>query len=462
MTESFEQEAASAVEAAVASRKATRCVIALVGRPNVGKSTLFNRLVGRREAIVEDIPGTTRDRIYADFVWNGVPLTVVDMGGLDPDGEDAITRGIQVQAREGIEDADVVLFLVDARSGPTPADADVADVLRRSGKPVLLVANKADNQAREQTATEFYTLGLDELFTISAHHGIGVRDLMDRVAEVAPPETEGQAAVRGIPVAIVGRPNVGKSSLVNAILGEERVLVSPIPGTTRDAIDSSFDFEGTPMTLIDTAGVRRAGKVEQGIEKFSVMRSIRAVQRSQVAILVIDGAEGVTAQDAHVGGYIQEALKGLVIAVNKWDLSKEMELEREKLQMELAGRVKFVPGAPIVFTSAKNRAGIGNLLRAVMQVHLNREIRINTGDLNRLMQRAIYDHPPAAIKGRTLKHFYVTQAATSPPTFVFFVNDDKLIHFSYRRYLENTLRRAYGFEGTTINMQFRSRTEQQA
>lgn len=438
-----------------------RGVVALVGRPNVGKSTLFNRLLGRREAIVEDVPGTTRDRIYADVDWDDARLTLVDMGGLDPEGEDDISRGVLAQALEGIEHADVVLFLVDARTGPTPADEDVAALLRQTDKPVLLVANKADNHAREQAAAaEFYALGLDELFVISAHHGTGVRDLMDRVIALLPPQPAAPPATRGIPVAIIGRPNVGKSSLVNAILGEERVLVSPTPGTTRDAVDSAFEFEGTPMTLIDTAGVRRAGKVAQGVEKYSVMRALRAVQRCQVAVLVVDAAEGVTAQDAHVAGYIQEALKGLVIAVNKWDLAKELELDRERLRQQLAGRVKFVPGAPVVFVSAKHRSGIRNLLRAIMKVHLARQTRVATSDLNRLLQQAMVDHPPAPVKGRTFKLLYATQVATSPPSFVFFVNDDKLLHFSYRRYLENTLRRAYGFEGTTINLQFRPRAEQ--
>lgn len=459
MTQPYDAEAA-ALAAADATNFGPRPVVALVGRPNVGKSTLFNRLLGRREAIVEDVPGTTRDRIYADITWRDRPLTIVDTGGLETETEGSIATGVQVQARGAIAEADLVLFLVDARVGPTAADIEVADLLRRSRKPVLLVANKADNQTREQTATEFYTLGLDELYAISAHHGSGIYDLMDRVVQLLPPPVEVDTAGRGIPVAIVGRPNVGKSMLVNAVLGRERVLVSEVPGTTRDAIDTTFEFNDAPMTLIDTAGVRRAGKVEHGAaEQYSVMRSLRAIQRCQVAILVIDASEGVTAQDTHVAGYVQEAYKGMVIAVNKWDLAKDLELVREKLQGEVASRVKFVPGAPLVFTSAKNRSGIPQLLRAVVQVHLAREVRCNTSELNRIIQNAVADHPPASIKGRTFRVLYATQAGTSPPTFVFFVNDDKLLHFSYRRYLENALRRVYGFQGTAINMQFRSRGE---
>ncbi len=459
MTELMQSE--EQAEVMEGSTPVARPLIALVGRPNVGKSTLFNRLMGRREAIVEDLPGTTRDRIYGDIEWERVLLTLVDTGGLDPEGEDVISVGVQSQARSAIADADVVLFLVDARSGPTAADVEVAEILRRSKKPVVLVANKADNERREQTAPEFYELGVDEVFAISAHHGSGVHDLMDRVVELLPPAPAGAGTVRGIPVAIVGRPNVGKSMLVNAILGAERVLVSPVAGTTRDAIDTTFDYQDQPITLIDTAGVRRSGKVEHGaVEQFSVLRSLRAIQRCQIAVLVVDATEGITAQDTHVAGYVQDAYKGLVIAVNKWDLSKSLELVREEFQKEIASRVKFVPDAPLVFVSAKNKSGMKNLLQAVMKVHLTREVRIGTGELNRLIQNALAQHPPRTVKGQTFKVLYCTQAATSPPTFVLFVNDEKLLHFSYRRYLENCLRRALGFQGTPINLQFRSRKEE--
>lgn len=441
-----------------------RAIVAIVGRPNVGKSTLFNRLLGQRAAIIEDEPGTTRDRLYGDIEWNDRQLSIVDTGGLERSAEGDIERKVQDQARQAIAEADAIIFLVDAQAGVTMADEEAADLLRRQKKPVILAANKAENRTRELNAVEFYALGLDEPVLLSAHHGTGIYDLMDAVAAALPPDTsiatEPSEEAQRVRIAVVGRPNVGKSMLVNAILRQERVLVSAVPGTTRDSIDTQFRYNETDMTLIDTAGVRRSGRIEVGVEKYSVMRAMRAIQRADVAVLVIDADEGITSQDTHVAGYVHEAYKGMVAAVNKWDLAKEASADRGEFALEVAQRLKFWPDAPAVFTSAKLRQGISQLLNAVMTVHKNRLQRVTTAEVNQCIQRALQAHPPPTVKGRRLKILYVTQADVAPPTFVFFVNDASLIHFTYQRYLENRLREAFGFQGTPIRMTFKSRNEE--
>jgi len=463
-------------------------LVAIVGRPNVGKSTLFNKLIGQRKAIVEDLPGTTRDRLYADADWNRRTFTLIDTGGLDLGGGDDLAARIAAQARLAIEEADVIVFLVDAKEGITEADSEVAEILRRSRKPVVLGANKADNPARRQDAVEFYALGLGDPITLTALSGTGTGDLLDEVVEKLPPPDaeEDDDALADVPkLAIVGRPNVGKSSLVNAIFGQERVIVSEIPGTTRDTIDTLVEHKGQRMLLIDTAGIRRRGRIGPGVEKYSVLRADRAIDRCDVAVLMIDGVEGITAQDTHIAGYVHDAAKGIVVVINKWDLVRERLRAQEEaatadliLQMEprkrpsaaeqeqldakaylrvVRERLKFVPYAPIVFASAKTGYHVGPILDHARRIYETRQVRVPTARLNEVVRDAVQRHHPAAVQGRPLRIYYATQAEVSPPTFVFFVNDPELIHFSYERYLENTLREAFGFEGTAIRLQFRPR-----
>ncbi len=441
-------------------------VVAIVGRPNVGKSTLFNRLTGRRIAIVEDIPGTTRDRLYANTEWNGVPFILVDTGGLEIAREKeplAIASAqyidlIRAQAQKAIEEADLILFVVDVLDGPTAADKDIADILRRSRKPVLLVANKADNEKRQEAAVEFYELGLGEPIPVSAIHGLGIGQLMDEVVKLLP-KTEAEPEPEAVKVAIVGRPNVGKSSILNRILGEERVIVSEIPGTTRDAIDTYLEWEGHPLILIDTAGIRRKGKIEPGLEKYSVLRALQAISRSDVSLLVIDGAEGVTSQDAHIAGYILEENKSVIVVVNKWDLVPKRPGIKSEYEKAVRVELRFLDYVPILFVSAKTGEGIDQIIPTVLRVQEERLVRISTGKLNRLIQEAIRAHAPPSKAGRSLKIYYVTQTSVSPPTFVFFVNDPELLHFSYERYLENAIRKHYPFVGTPLKFIFRKRGE---
>lgn len=462
-------------------------LVAVVGRPNVGKSTFFNRMIGERVAVVEDLPGTTRDRIYGDADWNGREFTLIDTGGLElgsdiPVGQVGLTgqpgdimKHVKAQAELAIEEADVIVFMVDARSGITAADEEVADLLRRTEKPVILAANKADNAARRLDAVEFYSLGLGEPIVISSIQGTGTGDLLDVIVESLPPEdeeTEDEDDEDVSRIAIVGRPNVGKSSLLNAILGTERSIVSEVPGTTRDAIDTELMYKDRKLVLIDTAGIRRRGKVGPGVEKFSVLRSERAIERSDVALLLIDASEGLAAQDTHIAGEILEKAKGVVVVVNKWDMAQEQQrAERRgeytdpKAEIEsaeayrriIAEGLKFIPFAPIVFASAKTGYHVQSLLDTVLNVTDMRYLRVPTARLNEVVQDAVRRHNPTVVHSKILKIYYATQVQVNPPTFVFFVNDTQAVHFSYERYLENKIREAFSFKGTAIRLFFKPR-----
>jgi GTPase len=437
-------------------------LLAIVGRPNVGKSALFNRLVGRRTALVEDLPGTTRDRLYGDLEWRDRSVRVVDTGGLEAESEGPFSPLIRRQIEQAIDEADLLLLVVDARDGITAADLEIAELLRRTTKPILLVANKADNQARVDDATQFYELGLGDPIAVSAYHGEGIGDLLDTVLSHLPDETAPIDREETLRVAIVGRPNVGKSALVNAILGEDRVIVSDIPGTTRDVIDTDFTWEGHRLTLLDTAGMRRRGRIERGVERHSVQRAQAALERADVAVAVIDGTEPGAAQDIHVIGMAVESHVGLVVAINKADLLPADSDNRGEIHDFVASRLKFAPWAEVLFVSALGRTGLEALLKRVVEVGETRRMRVPTSELNSVVRKAMAAHTPGSVQGRRLKVLYVTQADVSPPTFVFFVNDRGLLHFTYERYLENQLRQAFGFGGTAIRLVFRSRGEDES
>lgn len=449
-------------------------IVALVGRPNVGKSTLFNRLIGERLAVVADRPGTTRDRLVAEAEWRGRAFDVVDTGGIDPtkpgaseplslDSAEYIAQ-IREQAEMAASGADVVLLLVDGETGPIPADREVADLLRRligarSAPSVLLVVNKCDNAARRTQALEFFELGLGEPLPISALHGSGTGDLLDRLVSALPSPDQTQEDDERVGIAIIGRPNVGKSSLLNRLLGEERVLVSPIPGTTRDAVDTHIDFEGVPITLIDTAGIRRRGRIEPGVEKYSVLRALKAIERADVVLMLVDASEGVTAQDAHVAGMAIEKLKSAVVVVNKWDLIPSAQADKEDFTLHVRQELKFLDFVPVLFISALTGAGVDGVLPLALKVHEERLRRIPTSEVNRLLQDAMDRHAPPTQSGRRLKLFYASQVRSDPPTFVFHVNDPKLVHFTYERFLENQIRERFGFLGTPLRLSFRARRE---
>jgi GTP-binding protein len=428
-----------------------------VGRPNVGKSTLFNRLVGSRQAIVEDIPGTTRDRLYGEAEWKDQGFSVVDTGGLEPSAEEGYSALIRDQVEMALAEADAVLFVVDAVTGLTSVDREIAEMLRRGDKPVLLLANKADNETRQTAALEFYELGLGEPMPVSAYHGLGVREVQDRLLEILPAAVA-EAAVRALRLAIVGRPNVGKSSIVNAILGQERVIVSEVPGTTRDVVDTPFVYKGRPMVLVDTAGIRRPGKVERGVEKYSVMRAREAIERCDIAVLVIDASERLAAQDMHIAGHVAEAYKGMIIVANKWDLQEDTDDNRMEYARRTLARLRFTPWAPLAFLSAKTGLNVEGLLDLALDVAESRSTRIPTSEVNAVLREAVAAHPPPSPTKRPVRIKFATQAEVNPPTFVFFTNDASLLHFSYRRYLENAFRRRFGFEGTSIKLVFRSRS----
>jgi GTPase len=432
-------------------------VVAIVGRPNVGKSALFNRIVGGRPALVEDLPGTTRDRLYGDAEWRGRAFRVVDTGGLEAPDAGTYSALVREQVKRALAEAEMVLFVVDAREGATAADDEVADLLRRADRPVLLLANKAETPERREAALAFFELGLGDPIPISAHHGEGVADVLDMIVDTLPPVEEAEAP-EGLRLAIVGRPNVGKSALLNAVLGEDRVIVSPIPGTTRDAIDTPFRFGDQDMVLIDTAGLRRRGSIEPGVEKHSALRARRALERAQIALCVFDLSEGFTAQDAHVVGYAIEAHRGVIVVANKWDVVRDGEWTREDWERRLRWRLKFAPWVSIRFTSALEGEGISDVLAEAVRIGEERQRRVDTGALNQALRRAMAEKPPAVpTKGHRLKLFYATQAEVDPPTFVLFLNDPSLAHFSFRRYVENVIRRNFEFRGTAIRLVFRGR-----
>lgn len=428
-----------------------RPIVALVGRPNTGKSTLFNRLVGWRKAIVDREPGLTRDRLYGVAEWRGRELTVVDTAGLDQDGDDA-----EAQTRVAIAEAQAIVFLLDVREGLTAVDRDVADLLRRSGRRVVVAANKADDPRQEYLRHEVLELGFTEPVMLSAQHGIGVDDLLDRVLDLLPPAEEAEPAAEATArLAIMGRPNVGKSSLLNQLLGDERALVAETPGTTRDPVDTELIFDGLPVVLVDTAGIRRRAAARDRVEHFSLLRGIRAMERADAVLLLVDASTGVLSQDQHVASYALEAGRGLVLVVNKVDLLERPDRRAALWQRKLASEFKFVSHAPVVMVSALTGEGVGTILPVALEVVGQRRVRIPTNELNRMLREAFQERPPPSFKGRRLQLKYATQASSETPTIVLFVNDVGLLHFSYRRYLENRIRRRYGFAGNPVRIVLR-------
>ena len=437
-----------------------KSIIAIVGRPNVGKSTLFNKIAGKRISIVEDTPGITRDRIYADAEWCGKDLLLVDTGGIEPAAGDEILKEMLIQAQIAIDTAEVIIFVVDSRTGVTAADMDTAAMLQKSNKPVVIACNKVDAPGEPPLSFyEFYNLGLGEPVAVSSIHGMGIGDLLDKVLEYLPDDENEETDDSDIKVAIIGKPNVGKSSLINKILGENRVIVSGVAGTTRDAIDSFYQKDGTNYTLIDTAGIRRKSKVTDAVERFSVIRSLAALERSDVAVITIDGAEGVTEQDAKIAGYAHEAGKGILVAVNKWDAVQKDTNTMNKFKKEVMDKLSFMIYAPIEFISAKTGQRIDNLFKQIKYVYEQNTKRISTGALNDVLNDATAKQQPPSDKGRRLKIYYATQVSTEPPTFVLFVNDPNLLHFSYQRYLENYFRKTFDFTGTPIRILAREKKQ---
>jgi len=437
-----------------------RPVVAIVGRPNVGKSTIFNRLIGDRLAIVEDKPGITRDRIYGVSEWNGKSFSVIDTGGIEIDGDDAMLKSIRMQAELAIEEADVIVFMCDAKSGVTQSDEEVAQILFRSGKPIVLAVNKVDNLSRHDEIYEFYSLGFGDPIAISGSHGTGIGDLLDAIVDILPDLRDDDYDEDVIRVALIGRPNVGKSSLVNAILGEERVIVSDIAGTTRDAIDTPFEKDGQRYVLIDTAGMRKRGKVYETTEKYSVMRAMRAIERADVVLIVINGEEGIIDQDKHIAGYAYEAGKASIFVVNKWDVVDKDDKTMHQFEKKIRDHFLFMTYAPIVFLSAKTKSRLHKLLPVVQHVAQQHSLRVQTHLLNDVVSDAVAINPPPTDKGRRLRINYVTQVAVKPPTMVVFVNDPELMHFSYERYLENKIRGAFDFEGTPIRIFTRRKSDE--
>lgn len=437
-------------------------VVVIVGRPNVGKSTLFNRLVGKRMAVVEDTPGITRDRLYAEAEWIGRKFQVVDTGGIMFSEEDPLADQIRIQANVALEEADVVLFLTDAMAGSNPDDMDLARQLRPVKKPVLVVVNKADNPHRDTLASEFYELGLGEVYPVSGLHGRGVGDLMDVVVGLLPPTDELEEKKDEVRVAIVGRPNVGKSSLVNAFTGEQRMIVSEIAGTTRDAIDTELDYKGERFRLIDTAGIRRRGKIQGSVEYYMVDRANKAIDRADCALVVIDGSEGLTDGDKRIMKLAHDAGKAVVFAVNKWDVVEPPDghprtkspVKKEFLKV-ISNEIPELSYATAAFTSAKESAGLAPVLEEVLRAQEAYNFRVSTGQLNRLIQEAVFARPYTT-KGKALKIYYATQVSTRPPTFVLFCNDPEILHFSYQRYLLNKIREAFPLEGTPVRINAKS------
>jgi GTP-binding protein len=433
-------------------------VVAIVGRPNVGKSTIFNRLVGERVAIVEDVPGVTRDRIYGKAEWLNRYFHVIDTGGIEVGPSDEILTQIRHQAELAIDEADVIILVVDSRSGVTDADMEVARMLNRTKKPIVLAVNKVDNPEMKTDIYDFYQLGVGDPFPVSGSHGLGLGDLLDEVFKHLGPSGENESDEDVIRVAIIGRPNVGKSSLTNAILGEERVIVSDIAGTTRDAVDTPFERDGQKYILVDTAGMRKRGKVYESTEKYSVMRALKAIEDSDVVLAVINGEEGIIEQDKKIAGYAHEAGKGVIIIVNKWDAVEKDDKTMHQFTLQIREEFKFLDYAPILFVSAKTKQRIHTILPKVNEVAEAHAMRIPTSVLNDLITDATVMTPPPSDKGKRLRINYATQAAVKPPTFILFVNDPELMHFSYERYIENKIREAFVFEGTPIRILTRKKS----
>ena len=436
----------------------SRPIVAVVGRPNVGKSTFFNKIVGRRVSIVEDTPGVTRDRIYAEAKWNGIKFDLIDTGGIEPDSKDIILSQMREQAQMAMDMADVILFIVDGKDGITTADEEVAGMLRRTGKKIILLVNKIDNPHKiPDNFYDFYALGLGEPIPISSVNMLNLGDVLDDIVKSFPDNKYEETD--DIKVSVIGKPNVGKSSLINALVNDNRVIVSPIAGTTRDAIDTPFEWEENKYLLIDTAGIRRKSKVNEDIERYSVIRSIAAIERCDVCLVLIDAEEGLTEQDKKIAGEAHEAGKGIVVVVNKWDLvhkeTNTMRDYRRKIESELL----FMSYAPVIFISALKKERLGEVMAMVKFVAEKRALRVPTGQLNSLIADAVLMNQPPADKGKRLKVYYATQIGVKPPLFAFSINDRELMHFSYARYLENKIRAAFGFEGTSIKFLFRERGE---
>ncbi|HEX2768813.1 MAG TPA: ribosome biogenesis GTPase Der [Geobacteraceae bacterium] len=434
-----------------------RPIVAIVGRPNVGKSTLFNRLIGRRKAMVDDMPGVTRDRNYGNVNRFEVPFILVDTGGFEPETSDRLLQQMREQSRLAMDEADVILFVMDGREGLTPADTEVAEMLRRADKPVFFLLNKVDGDRHEEAIGDFYALGVDTLFTISAEHNRGIGDLMEAVVAALPLKGAAEADEEVTKIAVVGRPNVGKSSLVNRLLGYERVVANPTPGTTRDAIDTSFTCNRKRYTLIDTAGIRRKGKTTEKIEKYSVMDALRSIERADVALIVIDAAQGVTEQDEKIAGYAYEAGRACIFVVNKWDVPEKDNSTLGTFVDSIRTEFKYLPFAPIVFVSALTGQRIGKIMAEVDNVMTQYTKRVTTSELNRVFSEATERHHAPLFQGRRVKFFYATQVGTKPPSFVIFTNRPEGIHFSYERYLVNSFREAFGFTGTPLRLMFRGR-----
>jgi GTP-binding protein len=446
-----------------------KALVALVGRPNVGKSTLFNRLIGRRMAVVSEVAGTTRDRLYADTEWNGVAFTLIDTGGIEllsgwhtePLSEDSqrFLPLIRQQAQVAIQDADVVVLVVDGKAGLTAADREVADILRQTKKPVIVAANKLESTKLQDQIYEFYELALGEVLPISALQGVGTGDLLDVIVEASPayePDDEEDDRVK---IALLGRPNAGKSTLLNKLIGEERAIVSPIAGTTRDAVDTAVRWHGEEFVLIDTAGIRRRGKIEPGIEKYSVLRAMKALRRADVALLLLDAEEGITAQDAHIAGMLQEEATGIIVLINKWDAVLKDTHTMAEYETKVRSELKFLPYVPILFISALTGQRVNKIFPLVQDVNEARYTRIGTSALNKFMRDAVMQHPPPSKAGKRVKFFYATQPSVAPPTFVFFVNKPDWVNFTYQRFMENRLREHWPFVGTPIRIFYRARSE---
>ncbi|MBR1441176.1 MAG: ribosome biogenesis GTPase Der [Lachnospiraceae bacterium] len=445
------------------SKKRGKPVVAVVGRPNVGKSTLFNALVGEKISIVEDTPGVTRDRIYADISWLNYQFTLIDTGGIEPDSKDIILSQMREQAQIAIDTADVIIFITDVKQGLVDADDKVANMLRKSHKPVVLVVNKVDNyNTKMNDVYEFYNLGIGDPIAISAANRTGIGDMLDEVVKhFGEPEAEEEEDDR-IRVAIVGKPNVGKSSLINKLLGENRLIVSDIAGTTRDAVDTDVTYQGKEYVFIDTAGLRRKNKIKEELEHYMIIRTVSAVERADVVVLLIDAVEGVTEQDAKIAGIAHERGKGMIVAVNKWDAIEKTDKSTKEYSDQIKQTLSFMPYAEIMFISAATGQRLPKLYETVDAVYQNTSLRVSTGVLNEIMAEAVVMQQPPQDKGKMLRLYYITQASVKPPTFVIFVNDKKLMHFSYQRYLENRIRESFGFRGTPMRFIIRERKEKDA